>query len=136
MFTWGSDCWNLVTVVDQMAQSVDQNAGVGVEAYAPLGSTYQKWAKWFVRYRLRITRCALLILWALGGGYMIYDYIRVGKILDGTTKTESFVGRSWFWSASLNTEFARMFVGAVVAFLNMLIVFCGVSLDARFVGSN
>ena len=124
LFTWVSDAWAVVTVADQMLQEVHAKRGVGFEAYAREGGALARLAAWFVKFRLRITRAALVVLWGVGSGLMVADYARVDAILsrDGPAVPGERVGRSRFWSARLNNEFARMFVGCVVAFLNILIV--------------
>ena len=63
-----------------------------------------------------------MTLWTAGGVYMIADYRRVSRILYGGGAPGASVGRSVFWSREGNDEFARMLVGCVVAFLNVLIV--------------
>ena len=125
LFTFVSDSWNVVTVVDQMCQAVDQKAGVGYEAYAAPGGEHSKTAaaaRWFVERRLAITRSALVVLWGVGVPLMVADYVRVDAILSGDAEPGEAVGRSAFWSSAANDEFARHFVGCLVAALNILIV--------------
>ena len=60
LFTFSSDVWNVVTVVDQMAQSIEhETSGVSAEAvgmlYAPTGSRLERCAAWFVKHRLTLT---------------------------------------------------------------------------------
>lgn len=124
LFTFVCDAWAIVTVGDQMLQEIDQKRGVGYDAYAREGGALPRFAAWFARYRLRITRASLALLWGVGCSSMISDYVRVDRILsrDGPAVPGERVGRSSFWSPAANDEFARMFVGCVVAFLNILIV--------------
>ncbi len=119
LFTFSSDVWNVVTVVDQMAQSIEhETSGVSAEAvgmlYAPKGSRLERCAAWFVKHRLTLTRVGLLSGWCLGGGIMIWRYEVTKEVLYDTSGTSHSVGRSPFWTKEGNTEFTRHFVACVV----------------------
>ena len=119
LFTFSSDVWNVVTVVDQMAQSIEhETSGVSAEAvgmlYAPKGSRLERCAAWFVKHRLTLTRVGLLSGWCLGGGIMIWRYEVTKEVLYDTSGTKHEVGRSPFWTKEGNTEFMRHFVACVV----------------------
>ncbi|KAH8048180.1 hypothetical protein JL720_15893 [Aureococcus anophagefferens] len=124
LFTFVSDTWNMVTVVDQMAQAIHQKQGVGYEAYgaAERPGKIARFSAWFVKRRLLLTRAALVVFWGIGVPMMVADYVHVEKVLSGDTKINESVGKSRFWSAEANDEFARHFVGCCVAALNILIV--------------
>ena len=119
LFTFSSDVWNVVTVVDQMAQSIEhETSGVSAEAvgmlYAPKGSRLEKCAAWFVKHRLTLTRVGLISGWCIGGGIMIWRYEVTKEVLYDTSGTKQEVGRSPFWTKEGNTEFTRHFVACVV----------------------
>ena len=119
LFTFSSDVWNVVTVVDQMAQSIEhETSGVSAEAvgmlYAPKGSRLERCAAWFVKHRLTLTRVGLMTGWCLGGGIMIWRYEVTKEVLYNTDGTKHEVGRSPFWTKEGNTEFTRHFVACVV----------------------
>ena len=119
LFTFSSDVWNVVTVVDQMAQSIEhETSGVSAEAvgmlYAPKGSRLERCAAWFVKHRLTLTRVGLMTGWCLGGGIMIWRYEVTKEVLYDTSGTKHEVGRSPFWTKQGNTEFTRHFVACVV----------------------
>ena len=119
LFTFSSDVWNVVTVVDQMAQSIEhETSGVSAEAvgmlYAPKGSRLEKCAAWFVKHRLTLTRVGLISGWCIGGGIMIWRYEATKEVLYDTSGTKHEVGRSPFWTKEGNTEFTRHFVACVV----------------------
>ena len=127
LFTFSSDVWNVVTVVDQMAQAIEhERVGVSQEAvgalYAPKGSALERFAAWFVHRRLSLTRVSLLGGWLVGGSFMIWRYKVTKHVLYDTEGTSREVGRSPFWTRESNTEFTRHFVACVVACLNVLIV--------------
>ena len=119
LFTFSSDVWNVVTVVDQMAQSIEhETSGVSAEAvgmlYAPKGSRLERCAAWFVKHRLTLTRVGLISGWCIGGGIMIWRYEVTKEVLYDTSGTKHEVGRSPFWTKEGNTEFTRHFVACVV----------------------
>ncbi|KAH8049388.1 BT1-like protein [Aureococcus anophagefferens] len=108
----------------KMAQAIHQKQGVGYEAYgaAERPGKIARFSAWFVKRRLLLTRAALVVFWGIGVPMMVADYVHVEKVLSGDTKINESVGKSRFWSAEANDEFARHFVGCCVAALNILIV--------------
>ncbi|KAJ1450943.1 hypothetical protein M885DRAFT_530981 [Pelagophyceae sp. CCMP2097] len=122
LFAFGSDAWNVATIVDGLAQEISAPEGNATRMlYATPRA--RRLAAWFARRRLLYTRFFLALAWGGGGGLMFSEFRRVRAILDGAAEPGRFVRPAlMFWATAVNTEKLRMLVGCVVALLNICIV--------------
>lgn len=120
LFAFVSDWWNIITIFDQMHQSIFEENNLAAETYKKAYPSLDPFSKWWMERRVNWARWWLAVGWIAGPTLYIVHFQLFMAIIRNEEE-DGVVGAGWGWGP-INTEFLRMFVASLVACFNMVVI--------------